>query len=335
MVNIIKYISIPSMVILFLMGTIGNIFIIVYYGSKSKSKRSKYTLFLVHLAITDLIACIFVPVYNLPIELTGRWYYGRFLCEYTVFAPSGITIYSSCWILFGILYERYRSIVFPLKRRLEGWEIHLFCACTWIVSTIAHVPYFLATHHVRDENTGQYYCLNNVVSQLEIKTIVSYYIARFIAQALIPVIIMVYFFVQIQKQLSNSNRFITTRSFSTLSLSAPIRNKAVLKSIRITLIIFSVTVLLNNMAHIVRVVASRYYPKIWKTSIALRMIVEFFIRLLAINNVSNCFVYAGNMKPFRKFVMDVFTCRHQILSRMNSSVNRKRTNTVSVGDDAP
>ena len=331
--NIIKYLSIPSMVILFLLGTIGNIFIIVYYGSKSKSRRGKYTLFLVHLAITDLVACIFVPVYNLPIELTGHWYYGRFLCKYTIFAPSGITIYSSCWILFGILYERYRSIVFPLKRRLEGWEIHLFCACAWIVSIIAHVPYFMATHHVRNETTGHYQCLNKVVSQLESKSIVSYYVVRFIMQAFLPVVIMIYFFVRIQKQLSNSNRFVATRSCSTLSLSAPLRNKAVLKSLRVALIIFSVTVLLNNMAHVLRVIASRYYPKTWLRSTELRMIVEFFIRLLAINNVSNCFVYAGNMKPFRKFVIGVLLCRHRKLSRLNSTINRKRTNTVSVGDD--
>ena len=293
------------MILHLLLGTAGNLIIIIYYGFKDKSKRV-FTLYLVHLAITDLVASILTPIYYFPYDLTGYWYYGSFLCKYTIFVGSGVTIYSSCWILFGILYERYRSIVFPLEKKMTRMKIHLFCTGAWVVSITFHAPYFIATFHEETEDSGHYKCVNKIMTHFPRYIPVIYFIVRLVVQAILPVSLMVFFYIKIQAALMKSNEIaIKTRNAST----ALKRSNAILKALRLALIVFAVTAILNNSSHVFRAVTFLYFPSTWGKIGSIKSFVELLIRALAVNNVANCFIYAGTMKDFKKYAVNFLKCK--------------------------
>ena len=345
--ELIRILSIPTMIIISTIGTVGNLLIITYYGSQrfrylnipnARPRRQKnYHAFLVHLAVADLMACIFIPVYYLPQEINGRWYYGRFLCRYTVFAPTGITVYTSCWILLGIIYERYRSIVHPFKQKISTTLIHLFCTGGWALSVAVHAPYFMATEYRQVGRGVHFICVNNIMKRLPQYFVVFYFALRLIIQCVLPVVLMTFFYTRILRVINRSKRFVKmftlanyTTTESTVDASVvdhTRKNKAVLNALRNALFIFAVTAILNNMAHVVRAVLSLYFPGFWKRNKAIQMCLEICIRMLFINNVGNCFIYAGTMKDFKKFVLDVLTCCKRLRGRTSSI-----TSTCSTGE---
>lgn len=348
------YLTIPTMIIISTSGTIGNILIIKYYGTQPSRKRKTadvshqktqprrwktFHVFLVHLAVTDLIACLIIPVYYMPQEINGRWYYGRFLCRYTVFAPTGITVYTSCWILLGIIYERYRSIVHPFKPKISTALIHLFCAGAWALSVLVHVPYFMSIEHRRTASGAHFECVNKIIERLPPNIVVFYFVLRLVIQCILPVALMIFFYSRIQCVIDRSKRFVkafTTTYYTNTDgviVNASVvqhtkTNKAVLKALRISLLIFIVTATLNNTAHVVRAVLRLYFPHFWEHNKALQICVDICIRLLAINNTANCFVYAGSMKDFRSYILDLFCSKR--LTRRTWSIASTHSRSESI-----
>ena len=367
----------PIMICITICGMVGNILIIAFFGSRHvrlasvaatqheiygnvettvphskhqiqsdlqnrqqlerNSRKKPYYLFLVHLAVADLLACTLVPVYNFPIEFTGYWHYGYFLCRYTRVVPTGVCIYSSCWILFGIIYERYRSIVHPFKRKMSATIIHLICACAWLFSLLIHVPYYMSTGYEqvvsKDNVTGKitvnYLCFNNMTNVFNGNFLMPYFVCRVFTQAVLPVALMVFFYSRVQSVVARSNELVKrssngSTSSDVRSLSPSIRharnNKAILRALCAALVIFALTIVPNIIGLIVKTALQLYYPRGWHESALSRLSLEMCIRMLAFSSAANCFVYAGNMTDFRKFLLRVLTC-----SRLRQKCTRKKS----------
>lgn len=312
--SIVSKISIPMMAIMFIVGCLGNTLIIIFFTwtrGGGTLRRHPYTLFLVHLAVADFIACFVVPIYYIPQDLTGgHWYYGKFLCEYTIFIATGVTMYASCWILFGIIYERYRSLVHPLHRKMTRKYIHLFCFGAWILSFLFHIPYFMATSLTENES-GVLQCKSSPASIFKDPTMyIVYYALRLVFQSFLPVMLMVFYFVRITRAISKSTKRHETLGIKRNGkLKYQRQKRSIIRAIKITLTVFSVTISLNNVSHVIRAVMKTYFWEIWHDNLVLQMAVDFFIRFLAINNIIICFIYTGSMRSFRTFVLDVLRCR--------------------------
>ena len=352
--DVMPFLSIPTMILITTSGTIGNILIIRYYGTSTSRyrkaaeacqnkqqprRRKTFHAFLVHLAVTDLTACLFIPLYYIPQEINGRWYYGRFLCRYTVFIPTGVTIYTSCWILLGIIYERYRSIVHPFKPKTTTALIHLFCAGAWMLSVAVHIPYFMSIEYKRAENKTHFVCVNKIVERLPPNIVLLYYVLRLVLQCILPVAVMIFFYSRIQRILDRSNRFVkafTTTNYANtdkVSVNSSVEqhtksNKAVLKALRVSLLIFAVTAMLNNTAHVVKAVLRLYFPRFWEGNRSLQICVEICIRLLAFNNTVNCFVYAGNMKDFKNYILYLFWSKRSRRRIWSIASTRSKTDSI-------
>ena len=299
-----------------ILGCLGNTLIIIFFTrtrSGNIMRRHPYTLFFVHLACADLFACIMTPTYYLPQDIShGRWFFGRFLCEYTIFVPTGVAMYASCWILFGVIYERYRSLVHPFRAKIRRKHIHVFCLGAWILSFVFHLPYFMATSLDKDPETGVFVCVSSPSKLFTTNSsIVFYYTLRLVFQSFLPVLLMVYYYFQIHKAMNCSQRRRATLGVKTdISSRLRIQKHSIMRAIRVALIIFSFTIIMNNLGQLTRAVMKSYYQSTWESSFLLRSVVDFFIRFLAINNIVNCIIYAGSMSNFRKFVIDVLRCRY-------------------------
>ena len=93
---------------IFLIGVLGNSIVCYALGVKKKRKTSG-DVFVVSLAITDLLSSIFVPLVMIN-DLVGDfkvWYLGKIGC-YILPSVSPVTLIASSWSLALISLDRYR-----------------------------------------------------------------------------------------------------------------------------------------------------------------------------------------------------------------------------------
>ena len=114
-----------------MIGSIGNSLIICYLGSYKKH-RAVFHIYLVHLAVADLI-CLTLTCVILVHGILSKWIWplGSISCTLG-YAIAPITINASAWIVVSISQERYRGIVTPFKSRLTENFIHLIVVAIWI-----------------------------------------------------------------------------------------------------------------------------------------------------------------------------------------------------------
>ena len=139
-------------VAMFVIGSIGNSLIIRYFGSYNKHK-ALFHIYLVHLAVADLICLSFMCLISVHGILSEWiWPFGSTSCI-LAWAIAPITKNASAWIVVSIFQERYRGIVTPLKSRLTKNSVHLIVVAIWIGSSVILIPYMLTT-----ELTDDKYC---------------------------------------------------------------------------------------------------------------------------------------------------------------------------------
>ena len=96
----------------FLSGTVGNSFVINWFGKKSERKKAGNKL-VVMLAINDLISSVLVPLSQIhylisaSINPPGVWYLGKVLC-YSLPGIGRTFLYATSFYLIAISLERYR-----------------------------------------------------------------------------------------------------------------------------------------------------------------------------------------------------------------------------------
>ena len=90
-----------------------------YVIAGKKEKRSGGDVFMMSLAIADLLASIFVPI-NVITDLTTndmKWYFGALMCKILP-AVSPLTLAVSSWSLVLIAADRYRLVCFHIQYKL-------------------------------------------------------------------------------------------------------------------------------------------------------------------------------------------------------------------------
>ena len=106
-------IAITAYVILIVLGTIGNSFVVKWFLAKRKMTGSK---FVIMLALTDLLNSIVSPLDTIhvsvsrglhPMPFRSRWYLGEFMCSLMSGLPRTL-LCASPWLLVAISVERYR-----------------------------------------------------------------------------------------------------------------------------------------------------------------------------------------------------------------------------------
>ncbi|VDM60185.1 unnamed protein product [Angiostrongylus costaricensis] len=104
--------------LIFIVGVVGNGLLI---SSVLLRKRSSVAnVFLVNLAVSDLLLCITAVPITPVLAFMKRWVFGLVLCK-IVPSCQAISVLISSWCLCYIAIDRYRSIVTPLK---EPWKLH-------------------------------------------------------------------------------------------------------------------------------------------------------------------------------------------------------------------
>ncbi|KAK6753771.1 hypothetical protein RB195_013015 [Necator americanus] len=127
--------------LIFVVGVVGNGLLI---SSVLLRKRSTVAnVFLVNLAVSDLLLCITAVPITPVLAFMKRWMFGLVLCK-IVPSCQAISVLISSWCLCYIAIDRYRSIVTPLK---EPWKLkhaQRILICTWLVAMFASSPLYFS-----------------------------------------------------------------------------------------------------------------------------------------------------------------------------------------------
>lgn len=169
--------------VIFTFGLIGNSLVIRYFGFKSNQRRL-YHIYLIHLAVADLISSTVTPVYFIyGIVNNNIWRFGEVSC--TIISATGpLTVNVSAWLLVSIAHERYRGIYSPLKLRMTKLRIHMTVGCIWIVSLIIFIPYMKSIQLMQ----GKYCILKWSRPVYEL----SYAVGTLLLQSIFPIIYMTF-----------------------------------------------------------------------------------------------------------------------------------------------
>ena len=127
--------------IIFVLGVGGNA-AVCFIMYRRKTLRTVTNLFILNLAVSDLIFSSSIPL-ELPLILNDyKWPYASFFCK--IYSPVQTTVFSvSIFTLSAVSITRHRAINHPFKRQVSLCHAHYIVLGIWILSTLIVVPHFL------------------------------------------------------------------------------------------------------------------------------------------------------------------------------------------------
>ena len=98
--------------------------------------------FIVSLAFADLLVAMLVMPFNASIEISGKWVFGRIMCD--VYNANDV-LFSTASILHlcCISMDRYIAIIHPLQYEIKmtSTRVAIMITCTWVASIlISYIP---------------------------------------------------------------------------------------------------------------------------------------------------------------------------------------------------
>ncbi|AWP21145.1 putative C3a anaphylatoxin chemotactic receptor-like [Scophthalmus maximus] len=187
---IMDNVSIVLYTLTVVLGITGNAVVIWVAGFKIKPKVTN--VWLVNLAIADLIFC-FTRVLSLTKKLFfDHWPYGVFLCKFNGFFKYA-NMFCSVFLLAVISLDRALCVWQPVfaKRRRTLWVARVVAVCVWTMAIVFSTPYFVYRQVYQGKN-------NRSKCSLEVKeaaegsqsTKLALYSLRFICGFMLPFVVI-------------------------------------------------------------------------------------------------------------------------------------------------
>ncbi|ESO98260.1 hypothetical protein LOTGIDRAFT_114263 [Lottia gigantea] len=134
-------------VIVFLVGSIGNI-LVIFVVSRVREMKTSTNYCLMNLSIADLLVLIICqPAALLEVFGQEKWLLGDFMCKTVAFLENMVS-HASILIIMAISLGRFYAVCYPLKAYSSGNTRRkmILIGCLWIVAAGWAVPFFLWAH---------------------------------------------------------------------------------------------------------------------------------------------------------------------------------------------
>ncbi|KAI6207322.1 G-PROTEIN-RECEP-F1-2 domain-containing protein [Aphelenchoides fujianensis] len=118
-------------ILIFIVGLIGNGLLI----AKIRKKMTVANVFLINLAISDLLLCITALPITPVLAFIKRWIFGGIMCKLVPLCQ-GISVLISSYCLCLIAVDRYRTIVTPLRIPFTIVQAQIFMIVCWLGAVV-------------------------------------------------------------------------------------------------------------------------------------------------------------------------------------------------------
>ncbi|CAJ1070381.1 neuropeptide FF receptor 2-like [Xyrichtys novacula] len=127
-----------SYLLIFLVCMVGN-GMVCFIVLRSKNMRTVTNLFILNLAISDLLVGIFCMPTTLVDNIITGWPFGSVLCKLSGMVQ-GISVSASVFTLVAIAVDRFRCIVYPFKQKLTIPISKLIIVVIWVLAVSIMCP---------------------------------------------------------------------------------------------------------------------------------------------------------------------------------------------------
>lgn len=136
------YCLIAAYSLLILLGSCGNI-LVVCVVIRKPAMRTARNMFILNLAISDLLLCLVTMPLTLMEILTRYWPLGHnvFICK-MIGTSQAISIFVSTLSITAIALDRYQVIVYPTRDSLHRFGAVVILGCIWLLSIILASPMY-------------------------------------------------------------------------------------------------------------------------------------------------------------------------------------------------
>jgi hypothetical protein len=183
--------------LIFIVGIIGNGLLI----GTIRKRMTVANVFLLNLAISDLLLCITALPITPVLAFVKRWVFGNWMCKLVPLCQ-GISVLISSYCLCLIAVDRYRSIVTPMKVPWTVAEATALMAVCWLGAVGFSSPLFM-TQRLSAISLGNTTLCGHFCGEYDwptangVRAKLLYGSALLIIQYLIPVSIMTFCYTRI------------------------------------------------------------------------------------------------------------------------------------------
>ena len=222
---------------------LGNFIVIIFFRFITKEKTVEKN-FITGLAVTDGLACTQVfLLFGIPYAFfRKREFLHDIGCKYISFSVQSLAAASS-WILVGLTFERYKGIVYHFKRNFKQKEVVIFCVVVWISCYLMNIPYFMLPLGLISNRCLPKQKMSGIFSYKY-----SYFLYRLISgiavRGIIPLFFMLISYIKISRSLKRNSARLNDSNVRK-------RNKIVLKTLRLLIIVFAVAIFPTEMTDLI------------------------------------------------------------------------------------
>ncbi|KAM9734826.1 neuropeptide FF receptor 2-like [Menidia menidia] len=127
-----------SYLLIFVVCMLGN-GVVCFIVLRSKNMHTVTNLFILNLAISDLLVGIFCMPTTLVDNIITGWPFGRIVCKLSGMVQ-GISVSASVFTLVAIAIDRFRCIVYPFKQKLTIGTSKLIIIIIWVMAVFIMCP---------------------------------------------------------------------------------------------------------------------------------------------------------------------------------------------------
>lgn len=149
-------------IIVFVFSLLGNIVVVYVVCSMSKGRAST-DIYLMHLALADLLFCLTLPFW--AVDSHYGWIFGNFPCK-LLSGFQEASVYSGVFLLACISVDRYFAIV-RATRVLSSRHLLVkgICGAVWLLSGLLSLPVAIQREKINATDLDQVICYENITGE--------------------------------------------------------------------------------------------------------------------------------------------------------------------------
>lgn len=290
-------------VVIVIVGGTGNSLVLIYFMRHERHMAKNYRLFIINLAITDLISCFLSPAYLL-VSRTGKqiWFGSDTVCKYGSIVVVSIAT-ASLWITCGMSIMRYRSLSDPFNsQQLKRKYVQIYCMCIWVLSFT--LSCFKPAKF--QERNGR--CQLGLTG-LDVK----FYIMAYLYYLLCAVTPLVAIFLctwKVGKIIKDSRNFTKNmKRHNNINNEVCKKTESSLNLASILHIAFTLPVIVYSM--LLCFLAENFSRILISNNDSIVEVGSWFWLIFVLNSIANCCVYAGRNPRFKEYIKTLSRCNKQ------------------------
>ena len=319
----VTIVEVSSLMILNVLSLLGNTLVCILFY-KNERLRTTTNLYIIALAVSDLLSAIFVMPFGIGVLISGEWIFGGTMCEIGAFFVCFVAYVSPATMSLTAINRYFRICQSDQQYRkyFSPWKSRIWLACVWIfVACYAVIPKLAG---LQDYAFVPGYGICALAFLSETGKIINYCIVLGLLLAF-PLAAAIVSYIKVAKMIRQHNEEVSTKIPKESQRKARISAREIKLSKSLFVVVFAFMMCWAPFWVII------VFKRFRVGSGMPRNIQLFCLFLLYLSNTINPFIYAGMNPVFRKEFRKVVLCyfNHRMTLRKRKSQQRQNSCATS------